>query len=147
MIRQLADEIQQLRVPANSILFMASMVIAMHNRMQRVPRARGAGSPMTFDAIEREMLQNGTAAPALVHACFELIRETERSVRDQQRLTDVVLSCGERWGVAANLTLAYIYTGIARGVVAIDPSVETLGALLAEVSLDEEADLLAKGED
>lgn len=147
VIAGLIDEVDALPIPGNSLVYMAAMIKAMHNRLVRVVRDHpNGGTPMSLGDIESQMLADGSGSPALVADCFAVITETARTPRDQRRLDRVVSEAGERWGAAANLTLAFVYVGIARGVVDIDPTVHSITGLLAEVSLDEERDLMRNDE-
>jgi hypothetical protein len=119
---------------------MAAMVVAMYSRLVRVARVRQA-SPLPI-----EDLLPSRGNPIRHKDCLAMIREVGRSPRDEQALADAILRAAERWGARANLTLSFMFLSVALNVVAHDPSVSSLDALLAEFFIAEEIDLIYKGE-
>lgn len=142
LLVELLEETGTLPVPARSLQYMAAIVVAMYNRLVRVARQQG-GSPMP---IEELLLAQGGGNPVLLKDCRAVISEIDQPRRDQKALTEAVLLAAERWGQKAVLALSFMFQAVALNVLAHDPSVSTMEELLAQFFLDDEVDLINRGE-
>jgi len=149
VISGILDDIDALPTPQASLWYLASMIQALRNRLNRVLREAGDGPPMTFLQMRDALAVGGQTSPALLDDVFAILREVEvpLSHRDQAAIDEAVGGAGERWGHAATFTLSHIYIRLGRTVVLRDPTVETLEGLIADLSVSLETDLIESGED
>jgi hypothetical protein len=138
----LLEETATLPVPARSLQYMSAIVVAMYKRLVRVARQQGA-SPVP---IEELLLAQGGGNVILLKDCRAVVREIGRPQPDQKALEEAVWLAAERWGQKAVLALSFMFQTVALNVLAHDPSVSTMDELLAQFFLDDEVDLINKGE-